>query len=152
MKPRPRIRKMIKWGGAAVTVLLVVVWIGSSWCWMRLAAPSGRQWRLDQGAVVCDPPGGGIATSWIPGGGWSFDVSRQPTGDGNQKVRLSLGGRRILIAPFAMLAGAVAAAAWRFDVLARRGRRNVCSKCGYDRAGIGEGAVCPECGAIPKVG
>src|SRR5581483_8527771 len=31
MKPRPRIRKTIKWGGAAVTVLLVVVWIGSAW-------------------------------------------------------------------------------------------------------------------------
>lgn len=27
MKPHPRIRKTIKWGGAAVTVLLVVVWI-----------------------------------------------------------------------------------------------------------------------------
>ena len=31
MKPHPRIRKTIKWGGAAVTVLLVVVWIGSGW-------------------------------------------------------------------------------------------------------------------------
>jgi hypothetical protein len=29
MKPHPRIRKTIKWGGAAVTLLLVVVWIGS---------------------------------------------------------------------------------------------------------------------------
>ena len=31
MKPHPRIRKTIKWGGAAATVLLVVVWIGSGW-------------------------------------------------------------------------------------------------------------------------
>src|SRR5258708_976615 len=32
MKPHPRIRKTVKWGGAAVTVLLVVLWIGSGWC------------------------------------------------------------------------------------------------------------------------
>jgi hypothetical protein len=30
VKPHPRIRKTIKWGGAAVTVLLAVVWIGSA--------------------------------------------------------------------------------------------------------------------------
>jgi len=30
MKPHPRIRKTIKWGGAAVTVLLVVAWVGSA--------------------------------------------------------------------------------------------------------------------------
>ena len=30
MKPHPKLRKTITWGGAAVTVLLVVVWIGSS--------------------------------------------------------------------------------------------------------------------------
>lgn len=35
MKPHPRIRKAVKWGGAAVTVLLVVVWIGSGWWEVR---------------------------------------------------------------------------------------------------------------------
>ena len=36
MKPHPRIRKTIKWGGAVVTVLLVVVWIASGWWFARL--------------------------------------------------------------------------------------------------------------------
>ncbi len=31
MKPHPRIRKTVKWGGALLTVLLVVVWVGSDW-------------------------------------------------------------------------------------------------------------------------
>src|SRR4051812_37657088 len=31
MKPHPRIRKTIKWGGAVLTVLLVALWIGSGW-------------------------------------------------------------------------------------------------------------------------
>src|SRR5438105_2226695 len=35
MKPRPVIRKTVKWGGAAVTVVLVVVWIGSGWWTMQ---------------------------------------------------------------------------------------------------------------------
>ena len=29
MKPHPRVRKTIKWGGAVVTVLLLLVWFGS---------------------------------------------------------------------------------------------------------------------------
>jgi rubrerythrin len=41
---------------------------------------------------------------------------------------------------------------WRLDTLARRRERlGRCPKCNYDRAGIAAGAVCPECGDIPKV-
>jgi hypothetical protein len=37
---------------------------------------------------------------------------------------------------------------WWRDVLARRRRPvGLCERCGYDRKGIGEGSVCPECGA-----
>ena len=31
MKPHPRIRKTVKWGGAAVSVVLMVAWVGSKW-------------------------------------------------------------------------------------------------------------------------
>ena len=39
MKPHPRIRKTVKWGGAAVTVLLGVVWIASLWICIYFSAP-----------------------------------------------------------------------------------------------------------------
>ncbi len=47
MKPHPRIRKTIKWGGAVVTVLLVVVWGGSGW-WDVV-------WFWSQGRSVAGP-------------------------------------------------------------------------------------------------
>src|ERR1043165_2134481 len=31
MKPRPRMRATIKWGGAVITVLLLIGWVGSRW-------------------------------------------------------------------------------------------------------------------------
>jgi hypothetical protein len=36
--------------------------------------------------------------------------------------------------------------AWRCDALERRGRAGLCIACGYDRAGLGPDAACPECG------
>ena len=41
MKPHARIRKTVKWGGAAMTVLLVVVWIGSGFMVVEWARPLG---------------------------------------------------------------------------------------------------------------
>ena len=31
VKPHPRIRKMVKWGGAVASVLLMGAWVGSVW-------------------------------------------------------------------------------------------------------------------------
>jgi hypothetical protein len=96
MTPHPRIRKTIKWGGAAVTVLLVVVW---------------------------------ISLSSIP----ARPVPKEP-GD-----------------PFLVLVGAftlATVAAWRYDAEAcKREQAHLCPKCNYDRTGIANDAVCPECGS-----
>ena len=42
MKPHPRVRKTIKWGGAVVTVVLLVVWIGTGWVFLSLATQSRK--------------------------------------------------------------------------------------------------------------
>jgi len=37
--------------------------------------------------------------------------------------------------------------AWK-SLSRRRARIGICQSCGYDRAGLAAGAVCPECGAV----
>lgn len=50
--------------------------------------------------------------------------------------------------PVAPLLGAIGAGlGYPGLVGAVRRRRNCCVRCGYPRAGLAEGAVCPECGA-----
>jgi hypothetical protein len=41
MKPHPRIRKTVKWGGAAVSVVLMVVWVGSRWFFADVSTARG---------------------------------------------------------------------------------------------------------------
>jgi hypothetical protein len=140
MKPHLRIRKTIKWGGAAVTLLLVVVWIGSGWVWFQSSL-----------------------------GRWSFNVGRgffsiAYFADFPPQYRCSAGANdhaefiwkpshceTAAILPLWMAvvpALLVTLAAGRLDTLARRrARPNLCPKCNYDRAGIAKDAVCPECGS-----
>ena len=64
MKPHPPphiIRKTIKWGGAAVTVLLVVVWIGSV-CFegSNSLRALGRDWSIAHGQLHTMSAGGRI--------------------------------------------------------------------------------------------
>ncbi|HMN42893.1 MAG TPA: hypothetical protein PKE29_18785 [Phycisphaerales bacterium] len=157
MKPRPRIRKTIKWGGAAVTVLLVVVWVGSGWWYATGVSSKGWIVSIGLGRVALVDGRTIAGSSAAPRLGWSldsighFEMQWLPTG--------SLVARPPAMAFVSMplwagvlCLGAAAAWAWRLDTLARRragGRLNLCPKCNYDRAGIGAGAVCPECGAAP---
>jgi hypothetical protein len=143
MKPHPRIRKTIKWGGAAVTVLLLVVWIGSGWFYSIRAARIAI--GCAHGSLVVAPNGDGrsMPTWWwgwhfyrIPAG---FDLWFSYKGEYDWSVPLW-----VLIAPL----GASTALAWRADARAHnaRARLNLCPKCNYDRAGIAADANCPECG------
>jgi hypothetical protein len=152
MKPRPRFRKTIKWGGAAVTVLLVAVWVGSA----------VGQVTLIRFPYIISVYSGGLnltiaedaAPSWprvLPLGNCRFN---------DKEFHLSWwrwGGRyanahEYAIPLWVVIAGSglVTAIAWRLDILARRrAKLNLCPKCNYDRTGLAPSAVCPECGTAP---
>jgi hypothetical protein len=150
MKSRPRIRKTIKWGGAAVTMLLVVAWIGSA-IWYVGYEGAGRAIRLMPGGVVWvsakSTPAGPSPVYWeshaqLLGERWKWWIEQ------GSVVRFDW-----LFVPLwlpAVIASIAAAFAWRLDAVARRRLRSqLCSTCRYDRAGIGAEAVCPECGKLP---
>jgi hypothetical protein len=146
MKPHLRIHKSIKWGGAAVTVLLVVVWIGSGW---RGAAWFSQSWAIavDGGSimVVYSPAALKGMTGWhaVPVAGeyrWWFFHHETPLG-------VVWGMPTWIPAGLVLL---VTARAWWIDCRIRRlASVHLCPKCRYDRAGLATGSVCPECGAAP---
>ena len=149
MKPHPRIRKTIKWGGAVVTVLLVVVWIGSGW-WNAV------RWSGLRGVRVGDRV---VSFSWWAAGsreppptshGWIVFTDR-----GSIPWWFNPGGlsRLVTVAeiplwPAPLMSLLITAFFWHRDAVDRaRSLRGVCPKCNYDRTGLAAGAVCPECGA-----
>jgi hypothetical protein len=148
VKPHSRIRKTIKWGGAAVTLLLVVVWIGSGWYSLWRMNPEGYTLGVIGGRAVAAHAPSAMGGFLSPTGWhfvrssfslqWSFSLESHP----------SEWYLRVPAWPVALLSAGATALAWRFDTLAcRRARLNLCPKCHYDRAGLAAGAKCPECGA-----
>ena len=151
MKPHPKIRKTIKWGGAVVTVLLVVVWIGSGW-W-------ALGWRVNSAFSASIAAGEIQIVNWkINGRSARWECSPHP---------FYLGSRFRFNSPAppvgtywslpiwsaCAMACAASASAWRLDTLARRrAKLNLCAKCHYARTGLAVGAVCPECGAASAGG
>jgi hypothetical protein len=51
VKPHPRIRKTVKWGGAVASVLLVAVWIGSGWWRVGYAGTGGGCVSVSRGVL-----------------------------------------------------------------------------------------------------
>jgi hypothetical protein len=158
MKPHPRIRKTIKWGGAAVTMLLVVVWIGSRWRYVRWDASRWSVCLVGGGIDVLidtdrpklkDDPWQGVVLGWRAGLLSEAAIGLHWT------VLLSAGPPQ-LFAPLwipCTAAFVITGFAWRLDSLAgrreRAARLNLCPKCNYNRAGLTAGMKCPECGTAP---
>ncbi len=146
MKPHPRIRKTVKWGGAVVTVLLAVVWIGSAWWAISWYRQRGISFIVVNGCLdVEDRLGRPWPTELL---GWEVRPH-----DPHFRWSLDWASRSsvwLISVPLWMplaLSVIVTAAAWRLDTLARRrARMNLCPKCNYDRTGLAAGVVCPECG------
>ncbi len=149
MKPHPRICKTVKWGGAAASLLLLALWIGSGWWCIKWWTPSSGTWNLEAGRIVIrnidwnsqTPKSPGLQLFHVP---FELDWSMQydPTAWGSPLTTP--------IWPFAGISLLVTAFAWRLDSLARRrAANNLCSTCRYDRTGLPPHSLCPECGTAP---
>jgi hypothetical protein len=144
MKPHPRIRKTIKWGGAVVTVLLLVAWVGSGW-WVCARSGSHSILAVAAGDFEVHAWAGAPAPAterWIFG-----ELGSRPRWSGGFTwVKNGIEAHLPLWIPL-IACGATTVVAFRFDALARhRARQNLCPNCNYDRAGIAGDAKCPECG------
>lgn len=167
MKPHPRIRKTVKWGGAAISVLLCAVWVGTAW-WSVLWIGGGLGLEAGAGAIiviwpraevwVIDAPResfGPYRLIWgprsdfpLPPDAWHWlpDWDAEPM-PGSFEGRV---GRCWCALPLWMLmivfAACSAGAFARDAAIARRVRQLRCVKCKYDLTGLAAAAVCPECG------
>jgi hypothetical protein len=146
---RSRLVRCTKWGGAAVTVVLVAAWV-ASWWWQWMGPFPVR--------ATCGMQIGGY---WVRTGWGSTEFAIRQHSD--RRFHLKLWPpmwyhdrvRNELWVPGWMPvipALACTALAWRLDTLARRrARLNLCPKCHYDRAGLAAVAKCPECGEPPAL-
>ncbi len=152
-----RVRKTVKWGGAGLSVVLLVVWIASArWKveWtsegtIRVAIAYGSCIVADydrQREVFAQMKAMGLAHTWevVAVDGpfhWWFHALTAP-------------GVRVVHLPLwlpCLLSLLATAAAWRADAkYLRRVREGGCPACGYDRAGLAAGSLCPECGKQPE--
>ncbi len=171
MRPHPRIRKAVKWGGAVVCALLVVIWIGSGWYFLRSGLVGRFGGEVNAGAFwvyeseLEDLPFLGwrgpsrrvdaTGTAFAYHLAWKFEseqhVRTVSRAVGPHRQFLILATTRIpLWAPF-LLAAFVTTIVWRLDTLARRrAKLGACPKCSYSRTGLAPNAVCPECGTAAQ--
>lgn len=147
MRPRPKIRKTVKWGGAAASVLLAVVWVGSG----RIKAcgwspiPPGAAIAIWRGQAICEVSHSEAVAYLDPcrwhlasdrnGLQWGFDLVLR---DGDTAVAVPLWMPLVIVL-------AATAFAWMQD--RHSALFDACTKCGYDRAGIAARTACPECGS-----
>jgi hypothetical protein len=134
-----------------VSVLLLVVWVGSTRVNMTLFGNRRAEFQFTLGlcGMVWRPDDSGAGTR--P----AFEYWQRPHAvrwDFSYEVHRSV---QLVTVPLwcpLSVSGLCAAAAWRLDTLARhRARAGLCPKCHYNRTGLPPQAVCPECGTAPSV-
>ncbi len=152
---RGRVRRVAKWVGLVVCLVLAGVWLSSRWWGVRRTAMTNGRWlNLEIGRGVFaynEVESEGTSLTRKPE--WSF---RAPTPamliwrpswfvGGVPRQRLLW---LPLWIPLTALAVPTALLWWRDR---RRARPGHCAACGYDLAGLAPGAPCPECGKGERV-
>jgi hypothetical protein len=156
MRPHPRIRKAVKWGGATAVLLLTGAWAASGWWLVYWSVPGRFSLGVGWGTIWAElgraVPGEsglsilsmyGVSTADPPLLEWWPRLSYYYLYD----TTCTCVSIPLWIPLLPLLAAT--AAAWRLDAIARRrGRRGRCPACGYHLAGLSP-APCPECGHGP---
>ncbi len=163
---RSRVRRVGKWAGLVVVVLLVGLWgVSIGWSFARVwpgsSMPSQRlqghvdvylsSLELDAGTVFY---GEGIGVKYVPIGAprprpyWSVAPRWGPLlwWPRWERTGASLVGYLPLWMPLVLFGGGTGLLWWRDWGAVGAG---CCRGCGYDMEGI-EGGVCPECGENSK--
>src|SRR5262245_2676019 len=156
-----------RWGCTALAVLVVGAAVGSKTHRYHLEYGCRGRYRIvrvmvGDGQLIVSRFDG--PASELHATGWSWHVFGATVGEwGFEKRNRAMGwvagvlvnqypvGTTVvheygttLVYPFVLAAGAAGGLGWaRLRGLGGGG----CQKCGYDRAGLGVGAKCPECGA-----
>src|SRR5207244_1377755 len=130
MKPHPGIRKTVKWGGAAVTVLLVVVWIGSGWWVAGWSTNDAHCFQVSAGRFIASYfPSNKAMRGWTPACG----IFPLPSAfEWSPAFNSHHGGWGLLVPLWipTLSTSAASVLAWRLDTLARRrARLNLCPQC-----------------------
>ena len=136
---RRKVRRVGKWVGLVIVLLVLGVDVGSIWFGLRVSLFSDRRLVVRSGGVV--------DSHWLPN-------TMLPSGDGfyrhdaefqwrPMEWTFSLGWSKfypiwILALPLAALTTWL----WHLD----RSKPGVCSACNYDLTGLAPGSTCPECG------
>jgi len=157
---RRTLRSTIKWGGAAVTVLVLVVWVGSAWWSPYVVAFPNAIARVYGSSIA----GVGLRKGQlivIVQGDWTIQNLEFEVGTQAYAHTFSwqwwfdaelLSGSTVLFVPLwflALLTATPTFLIWRRD---RKRLPGACSKCGYSRTGLPADRACPECGvAVPGV-
>ena len=143
VKRLPRLRKVCKWTGLVLSVLLLVVWVGSGWYGLHVRT---QHWNIDlmRGVLVfaeADPMFGPHVfvrhplriERLSPHAQFAWWFYWNPDYFCTAPLWCPLVGAAV---PTAVL--------WRRD--RRFSKPVLCKQCSYDIRGV---AVCPECGARP---
>ncbi len=146
---RSSLRTTLKWTAAAVTLLLLMVWISTRWWRLEWSGHDNQSVGLQNGrlAIILLSPPDGATPDITPG----FTLTRKSEFLFWHFDALKSRGDVAYFVPLwcpTLLALLLTALAWRPDLIAHhRARKGLCPSCGYNRAGLAPGAVCPECGA-----
>ncbi len=153
---RGRARRVAKWAGLVVSIVIAAAWFVSSEFEFRVTYISGRDDADPEYDLTLADGGIGYHKGYAPwrnypeiGFEWNAGRIVQIFPRASFGLPFSTMGWTFVPLWIPFLVSAVATLAiWKWpDSAVRRRRSGRCVECGYDRRGLVVGAACPECGA-----